>query len=64
MPDALSKTVPIWIAVLNLFLFPDAPGYEVLHTPEAVVSASEHAQIASLLPTFVEQLKVGAATPL
>ncbi|KKA28395.1 hypothetical protein TD95_000219 [Thielaviopsis punctulata] len=56
MPDALSKTVPIWCAVLNALLFPNLPSSHILHTPPAVVSASEHAQITALLPSFVSSL--------
>ncbi|KXH60200.1 initiator tRNA phosphoribosyl transferase [Colletotrichum salicis] len=63
MPDALSKTIPIWCAVLNAALFPDLaldPARQKhlrLFTPPNVVSASEHAQIAALLPSFLTSLK-------
>ncbi|EXF85274.1 initiator tRNA phosphoribosyl transferase [Colletotrichum fioriniae PJ7] len=59
MPDALSKTIPIWCAVLNAALFPDLdPARELrLFTPPNVVSASEHAQIAALLPSFLASFK-------
>ncbi|TKA78043.1 hypothetical protein B0A55_02133 [Friedmanniomyces simplex] len=57
MPDALSKTVPIWIAVLNRLLFPQESGYHVLHTPSDVVSPSEHSQIEARIPAFVESLR-------
>lgn len=57
MPDALSKTVPIWCAVLNAALFPDHPASHTLHTPPNVVPSSEHSQIAALLPTFVSSLQ-------
>lgn len=58
MPDALSKTIPIWCAVLNHILFPsitqELPGsIHTLHTPPDTVSASEAAQITALLPGFV-----------
>ncbi|KAK4570033.1 tRNA A64-2'-O-ribosylphosphate transferase [Recurvomyces mirabilis] len=56
MPDALSKTVPIWIAVLNRYLFPELPAYHNLHIPPSVVSSSEHAQIEARLPGFVQEL--------
>jgi len=56
MPDALSKTVPIWCCVINRLLFPQHPQFHELYTPPQVVSASEHAQIASLLPTFLSSL--------
>ncbi|KAL1839197.1 hypothetical protein VTJ49DRAFT_1786 [Mycothermus thermophilus] len=55
MPDALSKTIPTWCAVLNRFLFPSLPSSaHALHTPPDTVSASESAQMAALLPSFVE----------
>ncbi|KAF3356407.1 hypothetical protein VdG1_03687 [Verticillium dahliae VDG1] len=54
IPDALSKTIPIWCAVLNRALFPSLPEEaHALHTPPNVVSPSEHAQIAALLPSFL-----------
>ncbi|KAK4889013.1 tRNA A64-2'-O-ribosylphosphate transferase [Elasticomyces elasticus] len=57
MPDALSKTVPIWIAVLNRLLFPEHPESHALHTPLEVVSQSEHSQIESRFPLFLEGLR-------
>ncbi|KAK3373856.1 tRNA A64-2'-O-ribosylphosphate transferase [Lasiosphaeria ovina] len=54
IPDALSKTVPIWCAVLNRALFPEAPAaWHALHVPPNVVSASEQSQIEARLPRFV-----------
>jgi tRNA A64-2'-O-ribosylphosphate transferase len=58
MPDALSKTIPIWCAVLNRALFPDAKGANLLHTPPQSVSASEHAQIEQKLQQFVHHFEV------
>ncbi|OHE96365.1 initiator tRNA phosphoribosyl transferase [Colletotrichum orchidophilum] len=55
MPDALSKTIPIWCTVFNMALFPDLEAR--LFTPPNVVSASEHAQITALLPSFLASLK-------
>ncbi|KAK5166090.1 tRNA A64-2'-O-ribosylphosphate transferase [Saxophila tyrrhenica] len=57
MPDALSKTVPIWVAVLNRLLFPDERDSHVVKTPQDVVSRSEHAQIEQRLPNFVSELR-------
>ena len=57
MPDALSKTVPIWTCVLNRLLFPNMPECHDLQTPESVVSDSEHAQIEERIPAFVNDLK-------
>ncbi|KAF1981421.1 tRNA a64-2'-O-ribosylphosphate transferase, partial [Aulographum hederae CBS 113979] len=57
MPDALSKTVPIWCAVMNRVLYPDKSDAHGLHTPPQVVSRSEHAQIEARLDGFVRQLQ-------
>lgn len=58
MPDALSKTTPIWISVMNRFLFSDLRGSHELHTPKTVTPPSEHSQMEARLDGFVEQLKV------
>jgi hypothetical protein len=58
MPDALSKTIPIWTAVMNRILFPHVPESHQVTTPPTVVGASEHAQIAARLPDFVQSLQV------
>lgn len=50
MPDALSKTIPIWCTILNRALFPSHP--HPLHTPPNIVSPTEKSQIESLLPSF------------
>ena len=60
MPDALSKTIPIWCAVLNRLLFKDDWDMQNLQTPEWAVGASEHAQIEARLDDFVQDAKVGA----
>jgi len=57
MPDALSKTVPIWICVLNRLLFPHNVEACVLHTPDDVVSESEHAQMEGRISAFVDGLR-------
>ncbi|ROT39220.1 initiator tRNA phosphoribosyl transferase [Sodiomyces alkalinus F11] len=60
MPDALSKTIPIWCAVLNRALFPDHPNPTEAHalfTPPQAVSPTEHAQIEALLPSFLASLR-------
>ncbi|KAK0739635.1 tRNA A64-2'-O-ribosylphosphate transferase [Apiosordaria backusii] len=53
-PDALSKTVPTWCAVLNRVLFPDHPTSHTLHVPPNAVSDSEASQISARIPDFVE----------
>lgn len=57
MPDALSKTIPIWCAVLNAALFQDQPTSHTLHTPPNVVSPTEHSQITALLPSLLSSLQ-------
>ncbi|KAI7211060.1 tRNA '-O-ribosylphosphate transferase [Hortaea werneckii] len=63
MPDALSKTIPIWICVLNRLLFPSSPSTTTasetdnLHTPETLISPSEHSQILARIPSFVTALQ-------
>ncbi|KAK6593458.1 hypothetical protein H4I95_11247 [Botrytis cinerea] len=54
MPDALSKTIPIWCCVLNRVFFPDIPTAHKLYAPPQVVSDSEQAQMANLIPQFVQ----------
>ena len=58
MPDALSKTIPIWCAVINRLLFEEIHESHKLRTPKEVVGPSEHAQIEALLCGFVENVKV------
>lgn len=57
MPDALSKTIPIWCCVLNHALFPDDVEKHALFTPPNVVSESEHAQIQARIPEFIDLFK-------
>ena len=63
IPDALSKTVPIWCAVVNRAIalrFPrhDIPWDAALYTPPATVSAQEHSQIASRIDGWARSLAV------
>ncbi|KAI4246606.1 MAG: hypothetical protein LQ352_006371, partial [Teloschistes flavicans] len=57
MPDALSKTIPIWCAVMNRLLFEEPSQESALYTPNAVVSRSEHSQIEARIPALVEEAK-------
>ncbi|KAJ9631727.1 tRNA A64-2'-O-ribosylphosphate transferase [Taxawa tesnikishii (nom. ined.)] len=57
MPDALSKTVPIWTTVLNRVLFPSHTHCHELRTPGIAVTASEHSQIEARIAGFVTQLQ-------
>ena len=54
MPDALSKTVPIWISVMNRALWPENDEAGRLRTPPSVVSEMENAQISARLDSFVQ----------
>jgi tRNA A64-2'-O-ribosylphosphate transferase len=54
MPDALSKTIPIWCCVLNRALYPKDTAHHGLHTPPQVVSLSENAQIVARIDQFVD----------
>lgn len=56
MSDALAKTIPIWISVLNRVALPEQRQCHELETPESVVSGSEHAQIEDRIPAFVSAL--------
>jgi tRNA A64-2'-O-ribosylphosphate transferase len=55
MPDALSKTVPIWCAVINHALFPDRQDVHKIHVPPQVVSESELSQINGRFKTYTNQ---------
>jgi tRNA A64-2'-O-ribosylphosphate transferase len=64
MPDALSKTVPIWCAVINRAIARRRRGGKEkewdgeLYTPPNVVSGSERAQIEEKLDGWAEALEV------
>lgn len=65
MPDALSKTIPIWCCVLNRALFPDQPEFHDLHVPPNAVSDSEKSQMLSRIPEGLDafmQLKPDLAS--
>lgn len=56
MSDALSKTVPIWCAVINRCLSP-GKRWDKAYFPEECVSAQEISSIESLIPSFVTTFK-------
>ncbi|CAH00226.1 tRNA A64-2'-O-ribosylphosphate transferase [Kluyveromyces lactis] len=62
IPDALSKTVPIWCAVLN-YLMLEADGKqwpfeeEILFVPPSTVPESEFDRMFAKLPELVQKLK-------
>lgn len=58
LSDALSKTVPIWCAVLNRLLFPDqVASHNLVRLPE-IISDSEASQIEARLSRCVDEVKV------
>jgi tRNA A64-2'-O-ribosylphosphate transferase len=64
IPDAFSKTVPIWCAVINRAIAGVSPStipedWDIaLYTPPQVVSAQEHAQIEARLDEWARTLVV------
>jgi len=57
MPDALSKTIPVWCTVINRVLFPREHWSHELIVPNHIVGASEKAQIEPMLARFAEDLR-------
>ncbi|KAM9939421.1 hypothetical protein OXX80_001070 [Metschnikowia pulcherrima] len=65
MPDALSKTVPMWCAVLNYIMFEDEKPDKWtdlatenwLSTPREMVSESEHSTMIRLVPSHAREVK-------
>ncbi|ODQ77402.1 hypothetical protein BABINDRAFT_163649 [Babjeviella inositovora NRRL Y-12698] len=58
IPDALSKTVPIWCAVINYVMMGPPEGESHtnwLHCPPGQVSKSEYTQIISRIPQFAQR---------
>lgn len=58
MPDALSKTVPIWCTVINRTLFPEAKASHAISFPPEFLPESEESQIEGRIDGFVQSLKV------
>ncbi|RAL15858.1 initiator tRNA phosphoribosyl transferase family protein [Aspergillus homomorphus CBS 101889] len=56
MPDSLSKTIPIWTAVLNRALFPDEPAMHSVQFPPNFLPESEESQIERRIDSFVKSL--------
>ena len=61
MPDALSKTIPVWCTVINRLLFQERLESHVLRTPPEAVGTSEYAQMESRIDGFVEETMVNQA---
>ena len=70
IPDALSKTVPIWCAVINRAILHKygneirGPWDTSLYTPPAVVSPQEHDQIDNRLDEWAQSLIVSITSCL
>lgn len=56
MPDALSKTIPIWCCIINRALFPDQPEFHGLYVPPNAVSDSEKSQMLARIPEGLDVL--------
>jgi len=59
MPDALSKTVPIWCSVLNRAVS-DEDEWKTLEFPAESVPPQEASSIRALFPSFLRSLEVMA----
>lgn len=58
IPDALSKTIPVWCAVINtLILEASNRSEEVLFCPPGTVPQSEYDRIKDRIPSLVKKLK-------
>lgn len=62
MPDALSKTVPIWCCVINRVVFGTEGDKGMLRTPPSVVGQSEYAQMDERIDGFVKSFLVSFVT--
>jgi tRNA A64-2'-O-ribosylphosphate transferase len=58
MPDALSKTIPIWCAVMNRALFPSKSAFHAVQFPPNYLGASEESEIEKRIDSFVALLRV------
>lgn len=66
MPDALSKTVPIWCTVINIAIQlrreEEMDDWDMtLYLPPNIVSPSEREQIQAMLPTWAAALEVSGS---
>ena len=68
IPDALSKTIPIWCAVVNRAMrlrCGPLPSWDTaLYTPPRTVSSQEHSQIEARLDSWAQDLAVSSHSPL
>lgn len=63
-PDALSKTIPIWCAVINRLLFPERVDMHGVEPFAELVTPSEHAQMNARLGGFVDAARVSMRAKL
>ena len=57
-PDALSKTIPIWCAVLNRLLFPDHAESQAVVLPSSdIIASEEFTAIKEALPALCEDAR-------
>lgn len=56
IPDSFSKTIPIWIAIMNKYIAPDKSYDELLFTPDDTVSNYERDRILERLPHFQSEM--------
>lgn len=56
MPDALSKTIPIWCAVLNYVMYGSGHESNWFFAPLNIISKSEASSIIKLIPEFSQNL--------
>lgn len=60
IPDALSKTIPLWCAVLNSLMIESDPTLNsdgILYVPPSTVSKSEYNCMLNKIPLLVQKLK-------
>lgn len=56
IPDSFSKTIPIWISIMNKFINPNKEFNELFFTPYETISNYEIDRILKLLPIFKENI--------
>lgn len=57
IPDSFSKTIPIWIAILNKIILPNSDFKDLLFLPKYTVSEIEKQNILKLLPVFFKNIE-------
>ncbi|KAI9722088.1 MAG: hypothetical protein M1828_004902 [Chrysothrix sp. TS-e1954] len=57
MPDAFTRTIPIWCAVINRTLFADVEDASTLHLMPTLTSDSERVQVEAIMGDLVDSFK-------